>query len=64
MKVERKENAFNPVIITLTSQEEVDALWDLLGQVNTDSTPLEGLYEILEGDGHTQATCAYTYFKI
>lgn len=33
MKIERKEAKFEPVIITLESQEEVDILKDLVGHI-------------------------------
>lgn len=33
MKVERKNNGFQPVVITLESQEEVDIVYELLNSV-------------------------------
>lgn len=67
MKVERKEAEFQPVVITLETQDEVNALWDLLGQLEpsnfkTAEDKLEGLYLLL--DPYKQDGCEYEYYKL
>lgn len=52
MKVERKEAKFEPVVITLESQEEVDQMYYILRYVEVENTPMDSmdckLYEFLE----------------
>ena len=54
MKISEKENTFNPVVITLENQSEVNQLagivrWDWNVDAHGANDPLEGLFESLQG---------------
>ena len=54
MKISEKENTFNPVVITLENQSEVNQLagivrWGWNVDAHGANDPLEGLFESLHG---------------
>ena len=65
MKVERKEAKFQPVVITLETQYEVNALWDLLGQVS-EKYKVDGIHKDIYSKlfNHAERDKAYYYYNL
>lgn len=63
MKIERAESKFQPVVITLESQEEVDILKDLVGRIINSGAGRNFTSAVFEKLDEVSSVITDTYFE-
>ena len=62
MKVERKQSKFEPIVITLESQKEVDQMYAMVSRFDFDDEDVDITQLIFDGLNNTVDTCETYYY--
>ena len=63
MKIERKQSKFEPVVITLESQKEVDQMYAMVSRFDFDDEDVDITQLIFDGLNNTVDICE-TYYQL